>query len=150
MRRLTLIASWIMMAAAVMGCDDRGDNYLDGSLVKNYNISFKSVRARLSSTQLAIEYVKDDVAALRITLNIDEVTPKSGGTYDLAAHGSVTRYGDFGTLPGIESGELTFDAYSETDGKEISGDFHGKFVSDSGSTQSLKGAFKTKLEVTPL
>ena len=141
----------VSVSSLLLSCDDEGDNFIDGSLVKNYNIEYKKVRVRLYSDSFTVEYLSDEsVAALRITIDATEAVIKEGKTYDLAKYGTVTRYEDYGELPDLESGELTLETFSGKDGDTVSGNFHAKLVSDSESTQTLRGAFKTNLEVVPL
>ena len=140
----------LVLFAAVSGCKDDEDNYIDGSLVKNYNISYDSVRARLYSSSLSVEYMSDSVPALRITLHADDLILAAGKTYDLLEYGSVTRFDDLGSLPELQSGELTLTEFSETDGAPVAGNFHAVFVTDNGVTLNLRGAFAVDLEVVPL
>ena len=44
----------LVPCAGLLACDEEGDNYLKGSVKKNYNISFNGVRARLFSSELAV------------------------------------------------------------------------------------------------
>ena len=136
--------------AAVSGCKDDEDNFIDGSLVKNYNISYDGVRARLYSSSLSVEYMTDDNAALRVTLNADGLILDEGKTYDLLKYGSVTRFSNFGALPELQSGELTLTEFSTEDGAPAAGKFHAVFVTDEGVTLNLRGAFAVDLEVVPL
>lgn len=134
----------------VTGCDDHGDNYIDGSLVKNYHITYDSVRALLYPNGLSVEYMSDTiegVAALRITVYSEGLIMAAGKTYDLLEYGSVTRYGELGSLPTLQKGELTLDTFSETDGSKVAGDFNCTFVTDDGTTLNLRGAFSTTLDV---
>ena len=138
---------------AVSGCKDDEDNYIDGSLVKNYNISYDGVRALLYSSSLSVEYMSDTVdgvAALRVTLNADGLILAAGKTYDLLEYGSVTRFSDLGSLPELQSGELTLTEFSEEDGSPVAGNFHAVFVTDDGVTLNLRGAFAVDLEVVPI
>ena len=149
-RRLNFSILLLPIFLCLLSCDDHGDNYLDGSLVKNYNISFKKVHAVLYDYGLAIEYRNGkDTAQLRITLKTSNIKLAKGKTYDLEKYGSVTGYEL--DLPDIEKGTLTLDAYSEKDGALVEGDFNAKFLpkEDEGS-QTLRGAFKTKLEISDI
>jgi hypothetical protein len=141
----------ILLSLTLSSCDDEGDNFIDGSLVKNYNIEYDNVRVRLFDNSFAVEYLsKKKVAALRISIDATEAKIAKGKTYDLERYGTVTRYEDYGELPELESGELTIDTFSGKDGDPVSGSFHARLVSDGESTQTLRGAFKSSLEVVPL
>ncbi len=147
-RRIALLI-FILWSLMAMSCDDKGDNFIDGSLVKNYNISYKDVQARLYSDSLSIEYVnKNKVAALRVTINTNRVKLAKGKTYDLAKYGSVTRYE--GELPKLESGEFTLDEFNEKDGALVEGSFHAKFVSDNEGSQTLRGEFSVELKIADI
>lgn len=150
MIRTGIFFGMVFIFSFCVSCDDQGDNYIDGSLVKNYNISYDSVRARLYAANLSVEYLSKEVAALRITINSDGLILAAGKTYDLLEYGSVTRFDEFGSLPELQSGALTLDTFSETDGSKVAGDFHGVFVTDDGTTLNLRGAFSTILEIVPL
>lgn len=148
--RATISALFFALVVVAAGCDDQGDNYIDGSLVKNYHISYESVRIRLYADDFAVEYLSDSiegVAALRITLNTDGLIVAAGKTYDLLEYGSITRFSDLGSLPELQSGELTLESFSETDGSTAAGNFHAVFVTEDGTTLNLRGAFKAPLEV---
>ena len=142
-----------VVLVSLVGCTDDEENYIDGSLVKNYNITYESVRARLYSSDLSVEYMSDTidgVAALRINLDTDGLILAAGKTYDLAMYGSATRYNDLGSLPELVSGELTITEFSETNGAPVAGNFHALFETDDGVSLNLRGAFAVDLEVVPL
>ena len=52
--RSAVIALAIFIAVA--GCKDDEENYIDGSLVKNYNISYDSMQSRCRSSLLWNRY----------------------------------------------------------------------------------------------
>ena len=138
---------FVFMSLIGLSCDDEGDTFIDGSLVKNYNIEYKSLRVRLYPDQFSVEYIsKEDVPALLISIDTTQVALKQGKTYDLAKYGAITRYDEFGALPEVESGELTLETFADKDGAEVSGTFHARLISKNESSQSLRGAFKSKLE----
>lgn len=139
-----------MVCAAGVSCDDQGDNYLDGSVVKNYNVKFNDVRVRLYDSGLAVEYTSsstDGEIALGIEISSSVAQLAKGKTYDLMQYGNVYRDGGFGTLPDLESGELTLDEYNGKNGSEVVGSFQAKFLAPSGSLQNLRGGFAATLEV---
>ena len=149
--RQCLILVLSVVLATLMACDDEGDNFLDGSLVKNFNVKYKTIEAVLYPDGLAIEYVSSkDVAALRITINSTNAVLKKGKTYDLAKYGSVTRFNQYGELPDLKSGELTLTEFSEKEGALVAGDFNAIFKTDNEGSQTLRGAFRTKLIISPV
>jgi hypothetical protein len=134
-----------------LGCDDEGENYLKGSLVKNYHIKFNDVRVRLYDSGLSIEYTSNStegVVALKVTINTTQAQLIKGKTYDLVEYGDITRDNGFGTLPRVlESGSLTLDEYNSKEGGEVVGSFEAKMETDTGSLQSIRGGFSAKLEI---
>ncbi len=153
MIRTYLFLIMLLFAVGQVGCDDKGDNYLEGSLVTNYHISYDAVRARLYSSGMSVEYMSDTVegvAALRITINTADVVLAAGKTYDLVQYGSVTRFDELGSLPELQSGEVTLNSFSETEGSTVAGEFHAIFVTEEGVTMNLRGGFSAKLEVVPI
>lgn len=148
--RQAVLAS--VLLAALASCDDKGDNYLDGSLTERYDLGFDSVRIRLYPSELSIEYVSDgsqgEQVALRVTIDTNEVPLAAGTLYDLTTQGTITQGDGYGSpLPDLETGELTLDAYSGTDGSKVNGDFEATFLTDTGTTLSLRGGFNAKLEI---
>jgi hypothetical protein len=148
----SMALSTLLAVAAAASCDDEKDNYLDGSLTESYDLSFDSVRIRLYPSELSIEYVKNssqgEKVALRITLDSNEVPLAADTLYDLSTQGSITQGDGYGSpLPDLETGELTLDQYSGTDGSKVKGDFEATFLTDNNTTLTLRGGFSAKLEV---
>jgi hypothetical protein len=142
----------LLVAAGALSCDQEKDNFLDGSLTDSYDLSFDSVRIRLYPSELSIEYVKDssqgEKVALRITLDSNEVPLAAGTLYDLTTQGSISQGDGYGSpLPDLETGELTLDKYADADGSKVKGDFEATFLTDIGTTLTLRGGFSAKLEV---
>jgi hypothetical protein len=140
----------LLFFAASMSCDDTGDNYLKGSVVKNYHIKYNDVRVRLYEGELSVEYTSNATEgniALGVTINTNLVDLAKGKTYPLMEYGAVYRDNGFGTLPDLDSGDLTLNEYSGKDGGEVSGTFAAKFLTPTGSLQNLRGGFSSDLEV---
>lgn len=142
------------LLVALGGCEAEGDNYLDGSLTDRYDLDFDSVRIRLYPSELSIEYVADgsqgEQVALRVTLDAGEGQLASGTVYDLQTQGAITQGEGYGSpLPALESGELTLSAYSGQDGSRTKGKFKARFLTENGTTLTLRGGFSAKLEVVP-
>jgi hypothetical protein len=148
--RLLALVGCLVLAAAI-ACDETGDNYLEGSLTDSYSLGFDSVRIRLYTSELSIEYIADssqgEKVALRITLEGAE-SLVAGTQYDLKTQGSITQGEGFGSpLPELQSGDLKFSKYSLEDGSSIKGKFNALFLTDNGQTLTLRGGFADKLEV---
>ena len=150
--RMALL-TFLVTSIIQLSCDDQGDNYIDGSLVKNYNISFKNVEAVLVDSGLSIKYNnKKGVAALVVSIKTNSgetsngIILAKGKTYILEKYGSVTGFEL--DLPEIEKGKLTLEEYAKKEGALVQGEFNAKFLpkEDEGS-QTLRGAFKTKLKI---
>ena len=140
----------LVFCAAGLSCDDTGDNYLKGSVVKNYHIKYNDVRVRLYDGELSVEYTSNATEgniALGVTINTNQVELAKGKTYNLMKYGAVYRDLGFGNLPELQSGDLTLSEYSGKNGGEVSGSFAAKFVSPTGSLQNLRGGFSADLEV---
>ena len=150
MRRIFALVSAVLIAGCLLSCDEDKDNYIDGAVKDSFNISFKGVRARLFSSELSIEYFRNETeVALRITVDVSAGLA-AGKTYDLLTEGAITRDEVFGNLPELKSGTVTLDKFTEKGGSEISGSFDAIFVTDKGNEQGLFGGFLTELEVVPL
>ena len=149
--RCSICCIAVLLAAAV-GCDEQGDNYLDGSLTESYDLGFDSVRIRLYPSELSIEYVANksqgEQIALRVTLDNNEAPLAAGTIYDLTVHGTITQGDGLGSpLPDLESGDLTLSKYAGTDGSKVKGKFDANFKTDNGTILTLRGGFSGKLEV---
>jgi hypothetical protein len=156
MRACSIMAIMCCLLVFV-GCDDRGDNYLEGSLTKSYDMKFDNVRVRLyEGSELSIEYVNDDSdgekVPLRVTINITDVALAEGTTYDLAVHGTVGRGQGYssGYLPELESGDLTLEKYSPENGSAVKGDFDAIFLETDGSKMTLRGGFSSDIDVVDM
>ena len=147
------IAIASVLIAALTACDDKGDNYLDGSLADNYDMDFDSVRIRLYDSELAIEYVQEtgsgDLVPLRLTINTNMVALEADTIYDLAEYGTVTRGQGFDSsyLPDLKEGTLTLDGYSGEAGSNVNGSFEATFSESDGATTTLWGGFSSSLEI---
>ncbi len=156
MRACSIMAAMCCLLVFV-GCDDRGDNYLEGSLTKAYDMEFDKVRVRLyEGSEFSIEYVKNDSGGekvpLRVTINITDVALAEGTTYDLAVHGTVGRGQGYssGYLPELESGDLTLEKYSPENGSAVKGDFDAIFLETDGSKMTLRGGFSSDIDVVDM
>lgn len=142
--RATLACLLLGLSAA--SCASEGE--LDGSLSDAYRLGHDDVRARLYASELAIEYARDDGSVpVRVALDVREVTPKAGETYDLGEHGSIGgQLADGTEIPTFIDGKLRLDAFRPVEGASVRGTFEGTFdgVRD---TLGLHGEFDTTLEL---
>lgn len=131
-------------AVALSSCSDRGGS-LSGSLSSFYDLSFNHTRARLYSSELAIEYVTEAAdVPVRVSLDVrDGISP---GSYNLVDRGAVTgRRGDK-NIPRMVSGTLDLRDYERREGARVRGSFEAKF-STGDDESTLSGSFDTQLEI---
>jgi len=129
------------------GCAD-APNTLNGSLSEVYDIHFEHVRARIYSSELAIEYVDVSGAVpVRVTLSVVDTTVVAGVTYDLSLVGDITGRSDNDIeIPRFTEGKLTIDEYVRESGALVVGDFKSKYATSRDSL-TLSGDFETELEI---
>lgn len=144
-RHLRNLVCATLLVALACGCSDAGGS-LSGSLGDSYDLGFDHTRARLYSSEFAVEYVADDgQVPVRVSVVRDD-TPLKPGTYDLKARGDITGQRGDNRIPRFISGTIEFDQISETDGAAVVGNFEAKF--ETGRDEStLSGDFDTTLEV---
>ncbi len=132
--------------ACHLGCSE--GNELSGSLDQVYRLDFSSVRARLYSSQLAIEYVAaSEAVPVRITLRRRKGRRPSTGSHNLLKYGDITgELEDGNAIPRFSQGTLRLDEYADEQDALVVGDFDATF--DLGrDTLSLSGHFDTNLDV---
>lgn len=155
-RAFLIISSVAALSILFSGCED-SDNFLEGSLSSQYDLSFDSVRARqfLQSRQLHVEYLRGEGSGEEkpIMATISP-TPDGAGTF---AHdtGQVNITSSLAPgspeLPDVTQGEVVVTTFTpESSGSEVVGEIHGMFTNrGTGDAFSLEGAFSTTLEVMP-
>ena len=137
--------AWLF-ALALAGCGQEGGD-LSGSLDEIYRLEHTGVRARLYSSELAIEYTRDDGSVpVRVSLR---GTPETigEGEYDLFEMGGLGgRAPDGNEVPAMISGTLEIDTYEPTEGGDCSGSFEATF--EAGRDRlNLNGSFNAPLDV---
>jgi len=134
------------LACALAACGDGED--LSGSIDQVYSLDYQTVRARLYSSELAIEYVDARGAVpVRVTLRRAAEEPSAGGDYDLQASGDLTgRHADGSELPRFDTGALHLDDYDASGDAFVSGSFEANFRSER-DTLSIAGRFAAELEI---
>lgn len=144
LRGLLAAAACVALTA---GCDDRAE--LTGSLKDAYGISHRFVRVRLTTAELAIEYVgARGSVPVRATIDLRTVDGLlTDGRYDLPAQGWIGgRLVNETELPPLISGSITLDRFVAEDGATVRGDFDGRF--DAGRDElAIGGAFEEPLEL---
>lgn len=152
--RTLALAPVIIAALIAGGCEDP-DNFLEGSITSQYDMSFDSVEVTqfLQSNSLHIEYIRGqgtgEEKPLRVTVS---PTPAGPGTYidgDTASVRLSNSLASSSQLPTVTSAEVVLDAFTpgEVD-SEVGGTVGAMFTrTGSGDAFSLEGAFKASLQV---
>lgn len=152
-----LLAAAFAVAVAATGCE-KPDNYLEGGLASQYDLSFSSVRARQleKSRHLLIEYVRDTGTGEEhpITITIRPI-PDGPGTFtaedDQVSIGASTLPGQ-PTLPDVESAEVELEHFTPgEEGSNVEGSIGAMFTNTgTGDRFPLEGRFKADLIVFDL
>ncbi|MDX9720753.1 MAG: hypothetical protein RBU37_08390 [Myxococcota bacterium] len=139
----SLLVAFALLSGLAGACEDSS---LSGSLTDYYNTDFDRVRARLYSSELTIEYVRETgEVPVRVSLRRGDAGIGTG-SHDLTTRGGVTgRSGDM-DIPPFISGQLQLDDFSAKPGAAVKGEFTAKFQTGKDEL-SLSGSFSTKLEV---
>ncbi len=141
-------AGLILVCAMMIltSCGARRGGNLTGSLLDFYDAQYSTVRARLYSSELAIEYVREDgEVPVRVTVLRDS-NLVSGQTYELPEQGNMTgRVGDT-DLPELDNAEVILEDFEIVDGSRVRGSFSASFRLGM-DTASLSGEFDTELEI---
>jgi len=135
----------LLCLLSLSACSD-GDGSLDGSLGSVYRLGFDDVRVRLYSSELAIEYARDDGAVpLRVTLQADALPESGGGEWQIGEFGDVTGQLRDGTyVPRFTSGQLNLERFTPREGTRIRGTFDATF-SPGRDRLGVHGTFDTRL-----
>jgi hypothetical protein len=144
-------ARWIAAALSVFfflalgGCDeDEGE--LSGSVSEFYPIGYDFVRARLYSSELSVEYVRESgEVPVRVTLRRAEIALEPG-SYDLKAVGDISGRSRRHEMPRMASGTVEFTALEPAEGARVRGEFSAT-VQAGDNLASVKGRFDTTLEI---
>lgn len=143
-QRAFLTLALLLLALLSASCGTEND--ISGSLADFYDVKFDGVRARLYSSELSIEYWRENgEVPVRLTLRIGDKPPKAG-EFDLMTLGAITGRSDDQDIPFTTSATLTLDEFTPKDGATISGTFDASFRAG-GDKLSLNGKFETTLNV---
>ena len=146
-RSISLVVATVLAAVGAAGCETSSE--LSGSLAEVYGIRHRAVRIRLTTSELAVEYVGTrESVPVRATIDLGSLDGElREGRYDLPTQGDITgRLANETELPRLISGELRLDRFSPMDGSRVEGSFNGKF--DAGRDElALEGEFSEPLEL---
>lgn len=138
----------MLFSIAVSGCDAETEaaNTLRGSVKRIYPLDFDTVRARLSDSELAIQYVVEG-GEVPVQLYIDlESNPLAAGTtIELPGGGGIIGARNRTTLPTVVSATIQLDAFSAETGGRISGTFDAVLKAQQ-SQFTLVGTFDAEVE----
>ena len=136
----------LCLCALFAGCAD-GSGTLDGSLGSVYRLGFDDVRARLYSSELAIEYASGDGAVpVRVTLRRGALPDEpTGSSWSLVDDGDITGQLADGTyIPRFTTGRVSIGSFELREGSRIEGSFTGTF--DLGrDSLGINGTFNVPL-----
>ncbi len=144
----------VISLALLWSCSE--DNELSGSLEEVYQLQFDLVRARLYSSEFAVEYLSSNSGVVPVRLTLDRKALRkadkdleSGDSYDLDRYGDITgRQADGTEIFRFSSGTLHLDVFEPEQDAEVRGSFDAKFrVGDDSFT--LTGNFLAELELVP-
>ena len=118
---------------------------LDGSFVDEQDITFDTVRVRRYIQELAIEYVAGDtvIFRVRLTLPTDDRLLEANVAYSVD---SIDYPYLFSTEFEPESGAITFNNYTDTNGELISGHFKIILEESADDDYVIDGTFGAALE----
>ena len=141
---LASLSVWALGAS----CATEG-GLLEGSLGEFYDLSFTSMRARLYSSELSIEWARSDgEVPVRITVRRSELDPKGPRDVDLKRYGDVSGSSRGTPIPRFTSGTLTLSDYRPKDGAVVSGSADITFRA-ADTEVTLSGEFYARLTVVP-
>lgn len=142
-----LLSASLLVGGASVGCES-GRNTLGGSVGESYDLSFDTTRARLYSSELAVEYVRES-GEVPVRVALDRGGGSVGtGSYSLGDRGSVVGRVEQNRLPEMRSGELILREFEARTGARVRGRFSAELESaNDDSSLSLRGRFATTLEV---
>ena len=134
----------ILLATLLLsGCGEDEESALRGSLQSVCDLEHDTIRARLYSSSLTIEYVTGPTVKIRLTVSTKGEPIEGPGTYELGDRGEVSGACE---APPLVSGSLTLDEYKPTDGARIKGRWSAILDGVHGQL-SVVGEFETLLEL---
>ncbi|MEM6961971.1 MAG: hypothetical protein AAF355_05310 [Myxococcota bacterium] len=131
----------------LLGCDDER---LSGSLDTVYPLEYESLRARLYSSSLSLEYVRSDGSVpIRVTAN-RALLEAGAQEIDLVAEGDLTgRTSDEREIPRLSEGRLTMRSFGIEEDANIKASWSAQFQVSETDRLAVQGSFSAPLEVVP-
>ena len=156
-KSLACLAPCLALALVALAACGEEDNFLEGSLGSQYDLSFESVRARefLTSRQLHVEYVRDQGAGEEKPITVTLQPTPTGPASFTHVDGNVAIDNSLGAgspgLPDLTSATVELVKFTPgTADSAIVGTIHANFThSGSGDSFSLEGRFSTSLTLVP-
>ena len=135
----------ITMLLLLPGCgEDAEEAALDGSVARVYSLDHDDVRARLSESQLAIQYLALGESVVQVVVELESQPVTGPGTISLTEHGEVLGRRGEATLPAFVGGQLVLAAFEPAEGATVAGHFQAT-VSSEANEYSVRGTFSTTL-----
>ena len=130
-----------------IGCGgSKAEGTLEGSLRDVYNADFDSVRIRLYSSELSVEYLRSNgEIPVRATLKA-KVLDRAPGEFEMPEDATVTGYSGRTRVPDVTQGTFTLEEFEELEGANIKGSFTAQFRAGDDIVV-LHGRFEGPLEI---
>ncbi|MCA9543808.1 MAG: hypothetical protein KC613_05440 [Myxococcales bacterium] len=141
--------AWVLAFALVACGDDTSEApRLTGSVARVYPLDFATTRARLGTTELAIQYVASGGAVpVQVVVDLQACPVAGPGALDLTACGTVLGSRGASDLPPFVRGALRLETYAPTAGARVAGDFDAVLAVADGREFTVRGAFAAALEL---
>ena len=145
-RVLTVFLCLIVVATTV-ACDRSSKNHsLDGSLLDGYNGHFDDSRIRLYSSELSVEYFRENgEVPVRVIVDADQLGD-GPGSYKIPEQGTISGQTRSARIPEPTGGEIHLEEYEGTEGSLVEGYFSAQFEINE-TTVTLTGEFEGLLEI---
>ena len=143
--RSTGLACLLALTLWSCGTEDTAEVALHGSVSRIYPLQYDSVRARLFTSELAIQYVSGREVIISAVARLDDMPVEGPTTIDLGQHGEVVGNRGNVILPPFLSGTLVLDAYAPREGSAVTGYFDAVIDGDDRN-YAVHGDFDVLLE----
>ena len=137
----------LIIASCLWSCttEETEEAALHGSVSRIYPLQYDTVRARLFTSELAIQYVSGREVIISAVARIDEMPIEGPTTVDLGSYGEVVGNRGHVILPPFVSGTLHLDAYAPREGAPVTGYFDAVIEGDDRD-YAVHGDFDVLLE----
>jgi len=143
--RLSLLVIGLVWGLWSCGAQETEELALHGSVSRVYPLQYDSIRARLFTSELAIQYVSGREVIISAIARLDERALEGPTTVDLGLHGEVVGNRGGVILPPFLSGTLQLDAYAPNEGSAVTGYFDAVIEGDDRN-YAVHGDFDVTLE----